>query len=144
MGIPSYSNGHVRAQVPLLLPVIQPQKSFILLTPTISTTNFNRTGSHCSMIFEARARRFRKTSPRLAYSDFNRFLHCCTPFPWLGERNSHLWMLLKNRLFKNLGSIGHLSESFIKPEEKNGCPRTTPRSPSRCFVEKREHTVHLV
>ena len=43
MGIPSYSNGHVRAQVPLLLPVITTSKIFILLTPTISTTIFNRT-----------------------------------------------------------------------------------------------------
>ena len=43
MGIPSYSNGHVRAQVPCFSPVDPTSKSrYILLTPNDLNDNFNR------------------------------------------------------------------------------------------------------
>ena len=51
-------------------------------------------------------------------------------------------MLLKNRLFKNLGSIGHLGK--LRKRRKNSCPRTTPRGHiSLLCIEKREHTATL-
>jgi len=104
MGIPSYSNGHVRKQVPLLLPVTQPHKVLYFINSNDLHDNFNTDGSHSIYHIDFSKDDAVQTSPKLAYSQLNRFLLLNTPYPWLGK-NSHLWMLLKKSFFKDFGTI---------------------------------------
>lgn len=103
MGIPSYSNGHVRKQLPLLLPVTQPNKVLYFINSNDLNDNFITNAHHRIFDILFKDDGAIETTPVPAYSGLKHFLLLKTPYPWL-DKNSHLWILLKNNFFKDFGT----------------------------------------